>query len=123
MIIEKAKYTHNIAYNNRKKQSKIDEQEIIDRIYECTQSGEMYLYYVRTKEDKYPIISKIFINSLKKAGYKVKLWYGDWDNNKEFYRGGLTIKWRKCQIIEILTRKNFGNLKLPRGGIAAWRLI
>lgn len=84
------------ALNIRKKVSKVDDQELWDRIKENANDGEFELYFVHNKENKYPTISNEMIKQLKKKGYKVKVWYKKgWDNLHRFYKGGLSVTWYK----------------------------
>lgn len=84
------------ALNIRKKVSKVDDQELWDRIKENANDGEFKLYFVHNKENKYPTISNEMIKQLKKKGYKVKVWYKKgWDNLHRFYKGGLSVTWYK----------------------------
>lgn len=84
------------ALTVRKKISKNDDEELINKIKEYANQGEFDLCFVHNSKNEYPTISNETIKTLKKKGYKVRCWYRKgWDTLHRFYKGALEVTWYK----------------------------
>ena len=83
------------ALKVRNQVCKKDDFELMQKIEDAAEHGEFNTYFVKNKVGEYPTISADMIRGLKRAGYKVHLWYNrkGWDNLHRYYKGALEVTW------------------------------